>query len=260
MQPQVHETADPWSPPLPPRALNIDERRCVGKDARFSPAVTHTSAANVEMLRTELGGLCLSTLLGEIFAGGSAIHRTTFVRLVQRALGAASEVEDIAISFLFTALVDATPGGSQNDEWGQLLGIKTATAALSSLCGRERAVDHRRAVDQIFKVFDARECGKLERSSVAFFLHSLLSITYRLLDPSMVADDVKFRRISTAMTDRLFNEMDSDHSGAIDRGEFECWIDETLGLAVEEEEEEEGGRGRGGGGGALRGSYRSGRG
>ena len=222
------------SPKAEPRV--VSPRRSV-KDATATlsagtPASPRRRRRDVAQLRSELRKLSLPALMSALFPRGrTAVDHSTFTDTLQRALGASSELDAATHSFFFTAIANAAPVEKKVDAEVQLASVKTVAAVLATMCGRDSAAEHSRAIDELFQQLDADRNGTLSKSEITFFLHAVLAVTYQLQQPAVSLHREKMARVSGEMTNQLFEEIGRDHSGAVDRGEFDLWMDQTLGIS-----------------------------
>ena len=214
----------------------VSPRRSV-KDATATlsagtPASPRRRRRDVAQLRSELRKLSLPALMSALFPRGrTAVDHSTFTDTLQRALGASSELDASIHSFFFTTIANAAPVEKKVDAEVQLASVKTVTAVLATMCGRDSAAEHSRAIDELFQQLDAGRNGTLSKSEITFFLHAVLAVTYQLQQPAVSLHREKMARVSGEMTNQLFEEIGRDHSGAVDRGEFDLWMDQTLGIS-----------------------------
>ena len=153
-------------------------------------------------------------------------HRR-FVEQMQEFLGE-DESHQRALSFLFSAMMIGARSTLRGDG-----GLKTApdrasievvTASLSTMC----TTDHRDVVEAVFSVFDAEKSGALSQDEVHRFLRVVFVITLRLRE-SDVPFDAAHRandagKLASVAARQMFNAIDRDHDGKVERGEFEVKV------------------------------------
>ena len=157
-------------------------------------------------------------------------HRR-FVEQMQEFLGE-DESHQRALSFLFSAMMigaRSTPRGDGGLKTApDRASIEVVTASLSTMC----TTDHRDVVEAVFSVFDAEKSGALSQDEVHRFLRVVFVITLRLRE-SDVPFDAAHRandagKLASVVARQMFNAIDRDHDGKVERDEFEVWLGTML--------------------------------
>jgi len=201
-----------------------------------SGSATHRAAlaalpANMALLKEVLCQLALNDVIAVLFPDATkrTVSRedwveafTTELLISTDILNVQDDVFQYTISWYFGAIVHAAnPEGEGEGRASLHASLEAVTAALSTQC-----VINRGAVcEEVFRVFDFDKNGTLSRDEIGSYLHTVVSLTLRLRDPSAPLDLRNVAGIADTLTSAMFNTIDVDHSDSVDVHEFREWLD-----------------------------------
>ena len=117
-------------------------------------------------------------------------------------------------------------GAEQQNEDVPTASVEVATAAMSTMC----TASHNDVTDAVFRNFARIGENTLAKSEVSRFLHIVIDMTLRLRDTDEVSyDTTRAVRLAGATARVMFDAIDRDHDGSVDRDEFETWLGKALG-------------------------------
>ena len=199
------------------------------------------SAAQINVMRTELRVVKLEVLINAFFSTFGpmvmAVDRDQFCAVLHQHLGEESATDGGTLGYLFACIVHAS-----HKDAGRaaplVVNKRSLTAALSTLCV-QRASDLAMTSDLVYAAFDEDGNGTLEKEEIRDFL----SIVYGLilsLKPRPGEDFVhidgakastpRATSLADVVTTAMFETIDTDGSGGIDRDEFMHWLLNVTGL------------------------------
>ena len=201
-----------------------------------SGSATHRAAlaalpANMVLLKEVLCQLALNDVIAVLFPDATkrTVSREDWVEAFTTELLISTDILNIqddvfqyTISWYFGAIVHAAnPEGEGEGRASLHASLEAVTAALSTQC----VVNRGAVCEEVFRVFDFDKNGTLSRDEIGSYLHTVVSLTLRLRDPSAPLDLRNVAGIADTLTSAMFNTIDVDHSDSIDVHEFREWLD-----------------------------------
>ena len=191
---------------------------------------TTASLKSVGAMKNALANVNLFEVELALFPNGArVVSHAMFCDSMSTLMGDSSGVHHKTLSYLFGALVTI-----ESSPVIPNVSIEVVVAALSTIC----LGNHEDVTKAVYSVFDTERSNTLSKDEVSRFLHVIFELTFRLRECDALYDGVnqhaeRAERLSSALAVQMFDSIDLDHSGAVDRGEFQAWLRDRLPSSAE---------------------------